>query len=1035
MRFSPYNVFALMFAAVCALAPVCGAYAREEAAVADDAAMKDELAYITALVEANMPDFAEPVIAAAKKKWPQLGPKLKVLEIQGDLRLGKFADVQKVVDAIKDKKSSEYWALRLSMADAYYARSMMPECRKIYREFFTAVPKPSADLTTFYVESGFKWAQICVNEKSYDEAVKMFGGLLALEKQLDEEVWCLLASEDVDLLIRLATETTDKKLAKKRADYLTQATSLADKLLWKQELPIYFGKGIAAKAHIEMLRDNPEQTEKLIMNYMKDLSMIHNALKEQDPDGRLGYVRMSPMPECRYLLAELMWDRARKEAAEKKPNEDKIKDSLLGARVGNKRNGQGAFIHAINVFINYPESKWAVDAGQLVDEINAFVLQRYKKDLKQSAKVSPEQMKRVRQMQFKNAYDLYKGSDFAKAVQAYGDILTRFPETDESPGATAFMAESLLNLWSNEKKPAEKTQLRLETDAVEGYLAERFAGLKPDLVRMAGDEVLRLAAKERDFGALGRSQQLYTMYFNNFPTHYNAAQTALTLAGRAYTAEDWDAAIRYHSLVATVYTNSPHYANSLRYLAICNAKVGNTDEQAVWLRKFAAVAKRPIDRTSSLLRLALMQQKQGFADFAAAAETNEAERATLQRSATINVIKAIKDFKAVAAAATAALDDKTTDKANQEQFLLQREQALFLEGDSWQRLQMPVGKMTVESFRANAVKAYEQYLALYPKGRYAPQILVKIGTIHTADKNMEASQKAFARLQQDFPDSDEAKNSVPRLARTLIEMGLRAEGVAQYKQMLETTGGKYTAGQFIAAGDALLDAKSWDVAQEAYAKALDLSKGAQNAASTQAFALLGEAKALYGAGSFGEARQKLDDFIEKFPKSQLVVDAYEMLIVVAAEEGRKEKDDTLRLKCFNAAVGAIKKVRGYKKSQADVDLLDLRSGDVLVDKMEAEEAMNLREQARETCGRAVVTFQAFLMAHEPTEEHPAKDMTPAQLANLERCYSTVLPLMAKLGKEQSELILKYGETYLELFPDGKHKTVVQNAMNQARVDR
>ena len=75
------------------------------------------------------------------------------------------------------------------------------------------------------------------------------------------------------------------------------------------------------------------------------------------------------------------------------------------------------------------------------------------------------------------------------------------------------------------------------------------------------------------------------------------------------------------------------------------------------------------------------------------------------------------------------------------------------------------------------------------------------------------------------------------------------------------------------------------------------------------------------------------------------------------------------------------------------------------------------------------------MSHEPTEEHPAKDMTPAQLANLERCYGTVLPLMARLGKDQSELILKYGAIYQELFPNGKRKTAVQNALNQAQADK
>ena len=97
--------------------------------------------------------------------------------------------------------------------------------------------------------------------------------------------------------------------------------------------------------------------------------------------------------------------------------------------------------------------------------------------------------------------------------------------------------------------------------------------------------------------------------------------------------------------------------------------------------------------------------------------------------------------------------------------------------------------------------------------------------------------------------------------------------------------------------------------------------------------------------------------------------------------------------------------------------------------------MQLTEQAKETCALATAGFQGFLMGHEPTDEHPAKDMTPAQLANLERCYATVLPLMAKLGKEQNEDILRYGETYKKLFPNGKHLTAVQNAMNQAEADR
>ncbi len=1044
MSISHTHVLSFAVLAACSLAPVAAVRAADDAAeapkaAAEDPAVKEELKYISALVDANMPDFAEPVIEAAKKKWPQLGPRLKVLELQGALRLGKFDEVQKVVNGMK-QKNGEYWALRLSMADAYYARSMMKECRAIYQEFFKTVQKPGADLLDFYVESGFKWAQMCVNEKNDDEAVKMYAGLLSKipESGATEERWCAVAMEDVPLLLRLAEGMKDPKQAKKRADYLAQATKLADKLLWKQELIIVFGKAIAMKAHIEMLRGNMEKAQGLVNDYMQQLAEIHNSLMEQDPDGTKGYVRMSPMPECRYLLAKMLWETAKAEAKEKKPDEDKIKAAILGARVGGKRNGLGAFNHAVNVYMKYPESSIAGEAARVYEEIAAFVLERYKTDLKKAVKVSPEHMKKVRRMQFENAFATYRGGEYAKAIEAYTTLIKQFPDAEEVPGAVGVLADCNLALWQDEKDAQKKQALRAAADAAENELATLFAGKGDGRERDAGDELLRLAAKERELGALARSQQVYDLYFQKFPHHYNAAQRAWSLAGQAYTKEDWEKAARYYELVATVYTNSPNVTKAQQYRSLCAAKMGDVETQMTWLRKFAESTKKVAEQTTAQLQLAQMQQKIGFAEFAAAAETNDVAAAeAMRKGAYRSVAGAIKDYRAASTAITKELEsNKNLTTKEKENFLLRREQAMFLEGDGWQRLTWPEDKIPV--FRKQAVKAYERYLEAYPKGKWGPIALVKIGTIWTAEKNMDESQKAFARLQQDFPESDEAKNSVPRLAKTLIEMGLRQEGVAQYKQMLETTGGKYTAGQFLAAGDALLEAKGWDVANEAYTKAIELSKDVKGEAAQTAIiarSMLGQAKAAVGQQLYAEAHQKLDQFVEKYAKSALVKDAYELIIEVASEEGRKEKDDELRRQYFNAAVRAIKKLRGYSKTQAEIDELDLRSGDVLVRKMEAEEAMNLKDKALETCGLAANAFQTFLMAHEPTAEHPAKDMTATQLANLERCYASALPLMAKLGKEQTEMILKYGAAYMELFPDGKHKTAVQNAVNQAKAEQ
>ena len=1035
MRFCQYCILAALSAYV--FLPCTSLHAADapaeaskvpEVSAAEKAKMDEEVKYINALVEANLPDFAAPVIKAAKAKWPDLGPRLEVVELQGELRLGHFDKVQAVVDK-KPKGSSSYWALRLAMADAYYSRGDMPNCSKIYKEFFAAVPAPKADIKTFYVESAYKWAQMLVNEKKLDEAVKIYGGLLKLD--LDENVWCTIAGDCTELLIRLATECgADPKKAGQKEGYLKLATGYADKLLWKDELIIVFGRAIAMKAHIELLRGKLEKAQTLVESYMPQLRSIHDALIEQDPDGSRGYVRHSPMPECRYLLAKMMWEAVQAEAKKPKGDENLMKDSLFGARVNGKRNGAGAYNHAINVFVKYPESAWAAAAGELANTIAKFVKTRFGKDIK--ANISADQMKKVRQMQFRHAYDTYRGGDYAAAEKAYREVLAQFPELEESIDALASLAECYINLWQRAKTPADKLEWRLHADAVEGYIAERFSGAKRSLYRSAGDHTLRLAARENDLGNKLGAKNLYELYFRNYPRHYNASQMAMALAGQAWKNESWAEAARFYGIVANAYTNSAGYVDSVKMLSLCNGKLGNSAEEDAWLRKFAGIAKNPLDRTSSTLNLAIRQQKRGFELFKAA-ETNEAAAADLQKQGAVNVIKAIRDFNAVAKEAASALANKSISDGDKEKFANYGEIALFMAGESYQRLQFPKEKLS--SFRKAAVKQFEQYLASYPKGKYAPQSLVKIGTIWTAEQNMEESQKAFARLQNDYPDSDEAKNSVPRLAKTLIEMGLQAEGVSQYRQMLSTSG-KFTAGQFLAAGDALLEARGWDTAQQAYDKAGELAKSLTNGLPIIARSMIGRARAHYGAKQWGEAHDILDKFIadEKLSKSAIVIDAYEMLVEVASEEGRIQRDDKLRVAFFNQAVDAVKKLRNYRKDQVSLDELDLRSGDVMVRRMEAEEAMGLKEKAMETCGLAAATFRVYLMSHAPTSEFPANKMTPAQLANLERCYTTVLPLMSRLGKSQSESIIEYGNAYLELFPDGKGKTAVINAMNQAKAE-
>ena len=102
--------------------------------------------------------------------------------------------------------------------------------------------------------------------------------------------------------------------------------------------------------------------------------------------------------------------------------------------------------------------------------------------------------------------------------------------------------------------------------------------------------------------------------------------------------------------------------------------------------------------------------------------------------------------------------------------------------------------------------------------------------------------------------------------------------------------------------------------------------------------------------------------------------------------------------------------------------------------MKAEDTMGLKEEAQETCGKAAAVFQVFIQAHGPTEERPIDKMEAGEVANLERAYATMIPLFTRLGADQADRVMKFGQEYLNLFPNGKARTTVENCMNQAKAD-
>jgi TolA-binding protein len=983
-----------------------------QGAASEDQALREELKYIELLQQMRMPDIAEEVIAETKQRFPEAAPQLKVREIQGLLWQGKFDDVKKVIDAMPDKNSAEYWALNLAMADSYYAFGRYAEADKLYLGFFKKVEKPGPALVTFFRDAAYKYAQMLLYLGKEREGLAAYRRLFTVP--LDEDVERNVQADMAELMLKLAPETTNKK---EQEAMLKEAETLVDKLLWKQD--VWFGKAIVMKAHIYLLRSDVTGAQELVENYMPQLRIIHDSLREQDKDGSQGMLRMSPMPQCRYLLAVLLMDAAVEESKKDTPNEERIKDLFLGERdpQTRQRKGNGAFNHFINVFIRFPESQWAAEAGERSDAIRKIIKDRYGVELR--TPVTAEQMAKVRQMQFAGARLEFSQNRFKEAAEKYLLVLNQFPETPESMSALGDLAISYMEVSAND------AEAMLMAETVAAHLSERFSA-NEKLAREAGDQVRRIGDRFGEMKMEDKKRQIYAMFFRDYPEHYAAGQLVMSFGEREYQAQNYKGALEYYNQITTTYTNSPYYYDALNRIAQIHKEEGRHQEEIdaleFYVEKVAARPRPGQALVTGRFRLADAYREYGNVQLREWATNTVAEaeqREAGQRAAVTLLTKAALGFGGVVSMLSgegaAAYHSNAEEKQRNEQMA---ELALFTKAVCLTQINYPADRLP--ALRKMAIASFEDYVKSYPQGRYAPRAQLQIGTLYTILEDVPNSQAAFEKLSKNYPESAEAKNSVPMLAAALIDMGLRGEGVAKYRQMFAVDG-TYTEGQFMAAATALEEAKEYDLALQAYDKVLAATKDV----SLKAGAMLGRARSLRGQKKFSEARKLLEEFIKdsELSKLQLVVDANMLLVEVASEEGKDERDDNERTKLFNLAVDSLKMVKRYRTEPKELAEMDLMAGEMLLRKMAAEKALKLEAQAAETRGKAIVAFQVLIMNLDPGN---------VSLAGvLEKAYYYCLPLLLEHKKYRDAE--EDCQKYLELFPNGRWTTDVRNWLNQARI--
>jgi TolA-binding protein len=976
--------------------------AQEAAVDPKDALLRQEMEYVRRLQrDLRMPDFADQVIQQLKRKFPDAGARLKVLEVEGLLAQGSFDKVKAQIAALPDPNGAEAWAMKLAMADSLYAFSKQSEAFALYDAFFKQFATPPPALESFYAEAAYKYPQMLLLIRQDEKALEAYRRLLKLA--LPPQTVRQVQAEAAELIIRIGD---DSKKKESLAPLLVEANKYVDGLLW-DSTDIWFGKAIVLKAHIKLLQGNVGDAQKMVEDYMPQLRAIHDSLVEQDKaEGSSGYTRISPMAECRYLLAVMLQNEAVKLGEQPGFDEEKVKSLLLGERgTDGKRKGNGAYNHFLNVFVRYPESQWAADAGEHVEQLRVFIQTKFGAELK--VEVTDEQMARVRQMQFADARAMFNENRFADAVGRYLTTLNRFPEVPESVPALGELAHCYV-----ETRQTDINELL--ADMVMAHLAERFAR-HPKLANAAGDELRRLADYCGAQGLEDKRRRGYDLFFRNFPNNPNAALLVMDFAGKAYKDKDYPAALRYYQQVTTTYANSPWCGDAFSRIASIYADTQDYTNEIQALSTYVSYLERAgkpgIGLMSARFRYAQASRNYGAAQLKGA--TND----VVQMAGVRTLVAAVAAFDK---AATELAEAKALGAAEQDQAKQLLEQAVFQKALALTQISYPADK--VPALRQKAITSYDEFVTRFPESKLAPRALLQIGTLYTVLKQAEKAQEALARLRKAYPDSDEARSSVPMLAASLMDLDLRAEGVAMYKQMFADAATKYTDAQILAAGKALVESKPPE--SELALQAFDRVAASAKDVALLAQARLGRAQALAALKRLPDANRELTAFIKDYPNLQLVVDANFQLAQVASSQGEIERDDAKRKQLFNAAADALRMVKRYRTTPAELAELDIAAGRVLLRKQAAEKTLGLSDQMAKTRGEAIVAFKLIIMNTDPGN---------ALLAPyLEQAYALCIPLMIEHGKPQAAA--EDCAAYLQAFPNGKFATDVRTWQNQAQIE-
>jgi tetratricopeptide (TPR) repeat protein len=800
-----------------------------------------------------------------------------------------------------------------------------------------------------------------------------------MERHVERQV----LGETQELIMKLAEETTD--VAQRKA-YAKEIEKINNVILWYQDL--WFGKAIVIMAHLKLLEDDFEGATKLISEYGDQLLEIDKSLRQQEAEGGgEGLSRLSPMAQCRYMLGLMRHQKAEKLLAEN-GDRNAVLDLLIGDRIPNeekKRRPNGALHEFTRVFLKYPNTAWAPDAGKRSRKIVETLEREFR--LKVTTSATDEEMAKVRQLQYQNARTLLFQQQYEGAVDVYLEVLNLFPDTEE----TAMGLEDLAKCYV-ELQDETMAQVTIH------FLAERFSGSK-DLMIKAGNGLLRLAGAYDERKMNDRRDATYRTFFRFFRDHPQTPALMFRFGDERLVAKNYAGALDYFTQLATNYPGSATVEEALNRTSLCYVGMEDfTNAVVVLEQKYLPLLEKK-DRPgqeyiSGRYRLATVYRRLGD-----------------MRRAHLHFHEVVKTLNEKPERYRAGPDD---EKKNRE--LL--EAAAYYKADILSKMP-PSERADEKQIKLLAIKSFGEFVQQFPKAALAPRALSQIGTLYTLVDQPEDAEKAFRRLQAEYAESPEAKNSRFMLAMTLLELNHRKRAIEVFKDMFADKGGTYTPPQILTAGDELLKAGEWEIAGEAFQSLL--AKGV--ARQYEEPALLGKGKALVGQAKWDEAAKTLSEMMRKNPRSAYTVEACIAAAKAYGEVAKTQANEAERITQFNNAIDMMNKAKKFEKTKEVLSRMDLGVARIYVQKAEAETKFGKPEKALEYKGQAIAAYLGLTLFGDTADA--------AVRPHVETAFGEVIPLLVETRKWQETI--DDSIRYDELFGAGKYAQAIKQQRDAARI--